>query len=470
MNENGRTHLAQTSSLCPICLKKIPASRVLEGSNVYLEKHCSLHGDFRVVIWRGEPGYGDWGSGERVGFPETRLTGRNNGCPYDCGLCPEHEARTCTVLLEVTDRCNLFCPTCFASSDKESGPDPDLESLRRVLIGIIDACGPVPLQISGGEPTVRDDLDEIVGLAKSLGFPHVQINTNGLRIAGDPEYLSDLVQAGADLIYLQFDGVSAQVYEQLRGRDLSQIKERVVEVCAQVKIGVQLVPTIVPGINDREIGDIVQFAKRHIPVVKGVHFQPISYFGRFHQAPDDAGRITIPEVLRAMEEQTGGEVRVDAFLPRRRHDSHCGFSGFFFLDQDNQLKATTHFDPGEIDWAKCCDVSVNHNVKGSPSEHVRKFITERSRYIEADPDLCDCQREYQLFRLESRIKTHYLSISGMPFQDVWNIDLERLQGCCVHVATMDGKLVPFCAYYLTSASGDRLMSYPMRESLEACHG
>jgi hypothetical protein len=227
---------------------------------------------------------------------------------------------------------------------------------------------------------------------------------------------------------------------------------------------------VVPGINDQEIGEIVLFAKRHIPVVKGVHFQPVSYFGRFPKAPEDSSRITIPEVLRAMEEQTEGEIRVDAFLPRRRHDSHCGFSGFFFLDQDGQLKPTTHFDPDKVEQASCCDVSGSHDAKGSPSEHVRKFIIEKSRYIEADPEICDCQREYQLFRLESRIKTHYLSISGMPFQDVWNIDLERLRGCCVHVATLDGKLVPFCAHYLTSASGERLINYSMRVVLEADHG
>jgi 7,8-dihydro-6-hydroxymethylpterin dimethyltransferase len=193
-------------------------------------------------------------------------------------------------------------------------------------------------------------------------------------------------------------------------------------------------------------------------VVKGVHFQPISFFGRFHQAPDDRSRITIPEVLRAMELQTDGKIRADAFLPRRRHDSHCGFSGFFILHQDDQLKPTTHFDPSKSSRANCRDVAGSHNTQSSPSEHVRKFITEKSRYIETDTEVCDCQRQSCLATFVSRARTHYLSISGMPFQDVWNIDLERLRGCCVHVAALDGRLVPFCAYYLMSAGGHRLIT------------
>jgi len=470
MPEIQQRILAQTFSLCPICLKKIPAVRVEKGDSVFLEKQCPEHGDFSVVIWRGAPSYEDWGSGEMAGGPETRLTESHNGCPYDCGLCPEHEAQTCTVLLEVTERCNLCCPVCFASSGGRRNPDPDLATIRRKLKKVLDACGPAPLQLSGGEPTVRDELPEIVSLAKGLGFPHVQINTNGFRIANHPDYLQRLVQAGTDLIYLQFDGVSDTVYRELRGRPLAKMKQRVIENCAQAKIGVQLVPTLIPGINDQEIGAIVQFAKAHIPVVKGVHFQPISYFGRFRQAPDDRSRITMPEVLRAMEAQTEGEICAEAFLPRRRHDSHCGFSGFFILDQDNHLKATTQFDFSKTDRATCRDVTGSQNGGSFPSEHVRKFITEKSRYIEADPDLCDCKRQARLETLMSRAKTHYLSISGMPFQDVWNIDLERLSGCCVHVAALDGRVVPFCAYYLTSADGQRLFKLVEDASLEASYG
>ena len=467
MQEPARHVIGQTYSLCPECLKKIPAERVAFGGDVYLEKECPIHGEFRVVIWRGQPGYLEWGSGEISGVPEASLTEIEKGCPYDCGICPQHEGRTCTVLLEVTDGCDLCCPVCFAKSGNGSGPDPGLAIIKQTLGKVLDACGPVPLQLSGGEPTVRNDLPEIVRLAKELGFPHVQVNTNGIRIAKDPGFLRQLVDAGIDLVYLQFDGVSDSIHLKLRGRPLAYFKEQAVVNCAHLKVGVQLVPMIVPGINDHEIGAIVQFAKVNIPVVKGVHFQPISYFGRYLQAPEDASRITIPEILQAIEIQTDGEIRADAFLPRRKHDSHCGFSGFFLLDDDNHLKATTHFDPAKSNRANCQDVAGSHNGKTSPSEHVRKFITEKSRYIEADVELCDCQRDYQLARLKSRMKTHYLSISGMPFQDVWNVDLERLRGCCVHVATLDGRLAPFCAYYLTNASGNRLFENAFMEAVHA---
>ncbi len=451
--------IGKTKSLCPACLRVIPALKVSEDQDIFLEKHCPDHGDFKTLLWRGVPTYQDWGMGEDSPGPQEMLIPSTNSCPKDCGLCTEHRAQTCTVLMEVTGGCNLTCPVCFAGPADRTTPDPDLKKIRAMFDAVIEAGGPYPIQLSGGEPTIRDDLPEIVSLAKYLGFSHVQINTHGLRLAGDMEYLQKLKAAGTDLIYLQFDGVSDDVYQRIRGADLFNIKKQVMENCSEVKIGVQLVPTLIPGVNDHQIGDIINFAKGWIPFVKGVHFQPISYFGRYPVSPSDESRITTPELLAALESQTGGEIKVNNFLPRRRQDSHCGFSGFFVLQEDGRLKATTVFNPRESSSSACNDISKSAGPKETPSEHVRKFINNKSKFIEplpTAPSNCECEPPDSLKGIFERAHAHYLSISGMPFQDAWTIDLERLKGCCIHVVTSNKRLIPFCAYYLTDIAGKRL--------------
>ncbi len=423
---------------------------------MFVEKTCPDHGEFKTITWRGEPSYLDWNVGVFAPGPKVRLTESVNGCPYDCGICPEHKAQSCTILMEVTDRCNLQCPVCFASSENSPSADLPIDEIRGMLETVIEAADACPLQLSGGEPTLRDDLPDIIALAKKMGFPHIQVNTHGLRLANDIEYLKHLRDAGVDLIYLQFDGTSDDVYQQVRGANLFDLKVRAIDNCAQVKVGVQLVPTLIPGINDHQIGEIIQFARQYIPVIKGVHFQPVSYFGRYPVHPSDEDRITTPDVLRALEKQTDGEIKASNFLPRRRHDSHCGFSGFFVLNEDDKLVATTVFKPRQPSAADCNETAGCVSEANQPSEHVRKFITEKSKYIEPNPELLEQQKEGTLKRFLQRAKTHFLSISGMPFQDAWTVDLERLQGCCIHVITREKKLVPFCAHYITNAAGERL--------------
>ncbi|MFO8010169.1 MAG: radical SAM protein [Dehalococcoidia bacterium] len=448
--------LGRTKSLCPTCLKVITADRVQHDGDVFIEKRCPEHGEFKTIIWRGEPSYKDWGMGIFAPGPSTRQTDILDGCPYDCGICTRHKAQTCSVLMEVTSRCDMNCPVCFASSEKSGESQPTIKEIEEMLDFILESGGPYPLQLSGGEPTLRDDLPAIVSLAKEKGFAHIQVNTHGLRLANDKEFLWKLGGSGIDLVYLQFDGVSDEVYRKVRGANLAGVKTRAVENCAEAKVGVQLVPTIIPGVNDHEAGAIVRFASQYIPFVKGVHFQPVSYFGRYPAAPSDEDRITTPDLLRALEYQTEGEVRAANFLPRRRHDAHCGFSGFFVQQEDGRLTGTNVFKPQNPSSAPCPETIGQFSDSNQPARHVREFITEKSRYIEPNPDILENYRKGTLQRFLQRARTHFLSISGMPFQDAWTVDLERLQGCCIHVVTQGGRLIPFCAYYITSAEGRRL--------------
>ena len=350
--------------------------------------------------------------------------------------------------MEVTGRCNLSCPICFASSN-ETGYEPDFDVIRGMFETLFHAAGPCPVQLSGGEPTVRDDLPRIVKLGQEIGFQHMMVNTNGVRIAESKEYLAKLKKSGVDTIYLQFDGVTDNVNSHMRNRQLLQTKLRAIKNCAEVGIGVVLVPTLVPKVNDHQLGDIIQLAKKWMPTVRGIHFQPISYFGRYPETPLDEDRITIPDVLRAIETQTKGEIKSQDFVPRRRKESFCAFAGLFVLMGDGRLLPTTHY-------ARSQNVIGGLGYfKESPAKHVHRFLSLHWKLVSESRSICQCETgSWQEFY--ERAKMHCLSISCMPFQDAWSIDLERLQNCCTHVISPDRRLVPLCAYYLTSATGRRL--------------
>lgn len=447
-----------TMSLCPECLDRIPAKKVAEGGNVYLEKECPEHGKFKTLIWRGSAqSYLDWSQNaqEAVG-PLKSITEVSKGCPYDCGLCPEHKANACTMVMEVTHRCNLRCPICFASSGRFSNYEPDIETIEGMYETVLESTGTPTIQLSGGEPTVRDDLPEIVTVGRRMGFQHIMINTNGIRIAKDMEYLYKLAHAGAGTIFLQFDGVTDDVYQYTRGTNLAQLKVKTISNCAEAKIGVILVPTIIPGVNDHQLGHIIQFAKSWIPVVRGVHFQPISYFGRYPATPKDEDRITIPDVIDGLVKQTDGELSPKNFLPRRSREAHCAFTSLFVLGENNQLLPINRRYTGEL-------VS-GWGYTRSPWESARSFMNlhwqfsggNGAKYTTSccgtSPKLRSWDDIYQ------QVATRGLTITCMPFQDVWNVDLERLKRCCGHVVTPNKRIIPFCAYYLTSSGGQRL--YP----------
>lgn len=302
---------ACTSSLCPHCLRRVPARRITENGAVYLDKSCPEHGALkRVLLWRNFPKpYSEWTRCAPSPGPGP------DHCPDRCGLCPDHGQKTCTAIIEITGKCNLRCPVCFAAAGTGDTPDPDLQQIARMMEMVRDKAGSCALQISGGEPTLRDDLPQIAALARSMGFDPVQVNTNGIRLARDEAYGRALVDAGVTVVYLQFDGITGSVYEQIRGADLLQLKLEAIRNCRKWKVGVILVPTLVKRVNDDQIGSIIRFAKDWIPTVKGVHFQPMTYLGRYPESPKNEDRLLLSDVLAAIEEQTQGELKVENLLP-----------------------------------------------------------------------------------------------------------------------------------------------------------
>ena len=443
--------LSETVSVCPECLQRIPAARVRHGGDIYLKKTCPEHGDFCTILWRGEPAFESWVRPKLSSFPEKPGSEVRDGCPYDCGLCSEHRQHTCSVLLEVTQRCDLHCPVCFADSDSAGTGDWSMTQIETWYKRLLESGGPFNIQLSGGEPCMRNDLPEIIRLGRSYGFEFFQLNTNGLRLARDLAYLAELKEAGLSTIFLQFDGTKDSIYKKLRGRAVLAEKMEVIRHCEELSVGVVLVPTLMPGVNTENIGDILRLALEHMPVVRGVHFQPVSYFGRYPADPADAVRFTIPEVIRQIEVQTGGLIRTETFCPPGCENALCSFHGNYVLMPNGALKAITR----RTQESCCCKPEPAAEGAARAREFVSTNWAVPARSIPEMAVRCGPSLgEWDVF-LE-RKHTHTFCVSGMAFQDAWNLDLERLRDCCIHVASPDGRLVPFCAYNLTDRKGRSL--------------
>lgn len=310
--DRAEIFLELTRSICPVCRKVIDAEILVKDNKVYMHKYCPEHGwhdslissdlqHYRTSLQYNKPGTIPLAFGSLV----------DKGCPEDCGLCPEHKQHTCLGILEITDACSLKCPTCFANAGGKN-----FLSLQQVekMLDFLLACegSPEVVQFSGGEPTLHPQLMEIISMARNMGIKVVQLNTNGVRIAEDDAFLNQLARVKPS-IYLQFDGFTPEVYHQLRGTDLTEIKMKAIDRLAERGFNIVLAATVVKGVNDDQVGRIAELAIRH-PRIRGVMFQPVTYTGR-HTGPDPMSRTTLPDVVAALEEQTGGLLIKKDFVP-----------------------------------------------------------------------------------------------------------------------------------------------------------
>jgi uncharacterized radical SAM superfamily Fe-S cluster-containing enzyme len=336
------------------------------------------------------------------------------------------------------------------------------------------AAGPCNLQLSGGEPTLRDDIPEIVELARRIGYSFIQLNTNGLRLASDKEYLKRLQTAGLSSVFLQFDGVDDEIYLSLRGRAVLDQKLQAVKNCGETGLGVVLVPTLVRGVNTDSIGAMVRQALQLAPTVRGIHFQPISYFGRFPEKSDDEGRFTLPELMRCLDEQTEGLVTVSDFSPPGCEHAHCSLHATYMLSTEGILRLI-----GAAEGDRCCSADISAGGASRAIETVsrrwRLPSAESSNHLllvkeppccsGSSPNVTQVEGALDLDIFLHEVATRSFTISAMAFQDADNLDLERLRGCCISVISPDGMLVPFCAYNLTSREGKGL--YRRRNGLRS---
>ena len=417
-----------TRSLCPICGKNLPAHLAEQADGqIFLEKSCPEHGAFSVPVWRGKADFRRWTQHTEPLQPSSGLC-----CPANCGICSEHKSGTCCILLEVTERCNLRCKFCFADGGKATA-DPTMDTLKAAVLDIVRQCGQPLLQLSGGEPTLRDDLPELVRFAKEAGCSYVQLNTNGIRLAQDGSYVQALQEAGLDIVFLQFDGTEEAIYETLRGKPLLELKKQAIAACSRHRLGVTLVPTVVPGVNTENLGDLIRFAQSQVPAVRGIHFQPVSYFGRYTNTPSADDRYTLDQLMADICDQTG--IPMESFLPSRCDHPLCGFHANFLLTPDGGLKPLS---------------SITHSAKqrGCAKDN-REYVARHWRRAPEGPAPAgDFSDEMDFDTFLYRLRHHSLTLSAMAFQDAMNLNLERLIRCSLHVYD-HGTVKPFCACYLT---------------------
>jgi 7,8-dihydro-6-hydroxymethylpterin dimethyltransferase len=463
-------------SVCPICLKVIPAHIFQEGKEVFIEKKCQIHGEFKDIYWSDAAMYRKFyryscqGSGIESPLPEQR------GCPMDCGLCENHLTGTLLANIDLTTRCNMSCPICFADSGTQSF-EPTIDQIKAMMKNL-RSQRPVPcsaIQLSGGEPTLRNDLPEIVKLAKLMGFSQVQIATNGLILSANLELCRKLERAGLSTIYLQFDGISEKSFKEMRGRNFLPIKLQAIENFRKAALtSIVLVPTLARGINDDQMGPIIRFASNNLDVIKGINVQPVSFAGRIDQEERLEKRITIPDFLSLVEEQTDNQITREDFYPV---PFVAPISRLIALEtKQPQPVFTVHPCCGAATYVYCIDgklIPINRflDVEGlleRIGEEAEKFdnsglgklkmkgnilrdISKFADNAKAPRDLNVAKMLLSVFWNGTKqslreFHSRSLFLGVMHFQDQYNMDLERLQSCGVHYATPDGRIIPFCSY------------------------
>ena len=456
------TTLSETFSVCPVCLKRIHAAYVMKNDTVYLEKECEEHGVYSCLISRNAEDFENWKTDTINIKPKESLRKEKQGCPFDCGPCENHLQTACCVLIDVTNRCNQSCPVCFASADPDSKNEPSLHVIEKKFdeLACMSETRKFNIQLSGGEPTVRNELPEIIKMAKVRGFEYVQLNSNGKRLGMEDNYSNILKQAGLDAVFMQFDSMTDDVYESLRGEKLLKLKMKAVENCRKARLPVALVPTIVRGINDHEIGDIISYTLENIDVVKGIHFQPVSFFGRYPDSFDDNNRFTMFDTINEINSQTGGIFLKDDLLPISTGHNLCCFYATYARQEDGSFLCTSSKSRQSMDF--CTEAAL-------PEEPCcPEIILDREPCCPPDIEVISKDRDYVLNKWKmaaaesndgfddflNRVRENSFTLTGMAFQDIMSLDTERVSKCRVQSLTDDGRLIPFCNYNLTDQNGN----------------
>lgn len=470
----------KTKSICPVCLKVIDADIVENDDKVLITKICSNHGSFEDIYWSD---YEMFNKAKRFHIDGSKLqnphTESRDGCPNDCGLCSGHLTPTVLCNIDVTNRCNIKCPICFANAEATGYVlEPSMEELI-VMMKSVREEKPMPclaVQFAGGEPTVRDDLPQIIQKAKELGFIIVLVATNGVRIAKDLDFCKELIKDGMDIVYLQFDGINEKPYITARGFNALPIKLQALNNFRKADFpNIVLVPTLVKGINDDQAGDIIYFGAKNIDIVRGINFQPISFSGRVNKEELEKMRITIPDFIKIVEEQTNGEILAKDFYPVTSVSSfsnfveawrkapqvkfscheHCGVATYVIIEDNGELTPITqliNFDDffGFMD--DLTKILENNGGKITKAKVIAEIAKELPRTIERRSEHLDIKKLiWDIFRkgnLQALTKFSYRSllIGCMHFQDAYNFDVERLKRCAIHYAVPGGKVIPFCTY------------------------
>jgi uncharacterized radical SAM superfamily Fe-S cluster-containing enzyme len=459
-----------TRSLCPVCRQVIDAQVYLRENKVFLRKRCKEHGPFEALIFSDAQLYTDIARYNKPGTPSLQFaTQIHDGCPYDCGLCPDHQQHTCLGVIEVNNLCNLDCPLCFANagtrhSHNGNGFELTYEQVNFMLDAYIAAEGsPEVLQFSGGEPTLHPRILEFIALANQKGIRYVMLNTNGIRIARDDRFLEGLA-ALKPHIYLQFDGFEPETNRILRGKpDLIEDRLRALERLAEADMRVVLVAVIERGVNEHEVGRILEFGLRH-PAIFGISFH-CAFRAQRHIPADPLSRLSIPDIVAALDSQTGGLFTLKDFVPVPCCMPVCHFVTYAMLQSDHViplprlLPVEQYLDylknrsmPAldeellhvlERLWSSSASANYDQLFPGL-SEFLGGSASEHTRSAERCPS---CHAHLPINQHAPRdLGRHIFMVSIRDFMDPWTFHMKNAMKCCLNFLTVDGHMVPFCTY------------------------
>jgi uncharacterized radical SAM superfamily Fe-S cluster-containing enzyme len=445
------TFLGTTRSLCPLCRRLVDAKIIVRDGRVYFRKKCPEHGTNEDFVCSDVAYYDRHEHSQPARLPRNHGVEPDKGCPYDCGLCTEHEQHTCIGLVEITSNCNLKCPMCFAESGP-GGTHIDFDTYTRMVDRFVHLEGTADiLQLSGGEPTLHPELVRMVRYAYEQPIAAVMINTNGIRLAKDAGLAAELATMRDRLeIYLQFDGLSDRSNRALRGEDLLETKLAALEMLRRHELRCTLVCTVDHNVNLHEVGAVVKFGLER-PHVRGVSFQMATYCGRHTDPQDLEKRVTMPDLVKSIVAQTGDMVAESDFYPLPCAHPNCHMMCYLYRGGAAPTSISRL-----IDVEKHMDLIAN-SVVYTPAR-ARALV---SKYLEsaggcgcgptgcgpASPSANGELNEFLVKALAEKITgAEVFRITLTGFLDVHNFDTRRVMKCCIGHVLPSGHIVPFCAY------------------------
>ena len=438
--------LELTRSICPNCRQVIDAKILLRNNKVYMKKRCPDCGPFLSLVYADAEAYAAFSGYNKPGtIPLAHSTPVEHGCPHDCGLCPEHEQHACLGIIEVNSVCDMDCPLCFAEASP--GFSLTLEEVEQMLDGFVKTEGrPEVVQFSGGEPTLHPRIIDFIRAAQSRDIRFVMINTNGKRIARDNDFVRQLAEVRPS-IYFQFDGFASETYRIIRGEpDLLAEKVRALDRLAEAGLDVTLVPAVERGVNEHEVGAIIDFAIRH-PAVRGITFQPAFHAGR-HMKHDPLQRLTIPDVVGMIEAQTAGKFVASDFVPIPCCFPTCNSVTYAFVDEDRVTPLPRIVDVRDyLDYitnrvVPDFSLEVKTALEGLWSTASIAGSATATRNLAISCEACGLPESFTI----GDVAKNMIMIMLQDFMDPWTFNQKNVMKCCKEFLLPGGGQIPFCAY------------------------